>query len=1481
MKPTTKIILIAILVCSMAGVAKARIRTSGVKVSLDGPRRAALVGELFEGTLVFRSFGDHVVDDINIEGDGWRIMAQDPDPRIMMSKGEFAKYAFTATPTSKGSPLTVHWSRDGKPDSRTFDLSREAFENEYSPMAMTFSRDEILDISAKEPPVWERLVPPTESAPKVKVEDGDKNTTVLIEVEGSIAAYYEPTQNLYVPRGLWVKCESSSMIFPQYQYADANGHFSFNVGSSVYDPTPDIQISYYAANDHAVVNDDDFWDDTWGVSTEIFMDVTESHLDLGILLTSSGYINQAIYIAETLQRSWEYYNDERGFNVSSVEAHFPDDDGETYWSDSWPDDGIFISRSRGWAYWSITHEYGHHWANDFIGIRSFDYNNGQCDEPDPGHCGWCEEEEAVVWNEGIANFIGALAMDYIAETFSYPHPEDLPAERDMENVSYSQGCEWTPDPYNTEGFFAAQLMDLADMDTDCDISTDGYCDVAEGWADEVFEVLTTPCSTIGYGRYVESVMEFGTCFPARYPDLAEGFWETSRNCGLEFDFEPPGGVNFNFRDPALGIPSTDHTITVGWSIASDNLSGIEGYSVYWSSAVPGSPDTTMDAPGTEVYAHSGPLPAGTYWFNIRAVDRAGNWDTGFSSTGPFILMDGEGSDLRYDVRPGWDYEVVPTSNNDSTHDNAQVWSLAGGTSSTYWNVAGENIGDTGSVATSVEVSVDGEAADSYGWPPILPGSRYWRNNQGPITVPAGRHMFGVFHDSDEVNSETNESNNFRAGQWAWRPTTVLPVDDLSLHDAPTPPAAGFEYFGWDQPAFWNCDGYKITDYLFFQAVYIYPNSIYNRQNYDLRIFGPEILPESGYLYSIGESLRPKGYLDAVLVHGLNQGLDDCHIGVYNWEEGTGTVPYMLNRVQDEYIGDTYGTYSSALSAGAMMKIWSFEANEPVTLKLSTESGAPAIYLGYFDDSFATGGLMDATQVEMARPGDPALINVFPNSSGLCAAVAWRELDGNLPINENVYLEIQPIKPDIVAQAPDGWVAPLVPYPNHDPVYPWPTLTAPPHLVGSSNSTYCYYGGVNDSPLASSGFGLRSYVDGDIKQTFTRASLDPESDFRFTAGSSIWVWGGRHVLALELDYADAVDEEFENNNRYARQWAWSPASMGVDAADDINYLPNVLAGADQMIDGNFSYNCCAWQTPSFSQQATRFVSFTSLCDAETDVDIRLYPTYSDVELGFTAYDARSSLSFGETDFIIADLVETGGRSFDVGLLEMDGNGDAYLEVDEAGSTAIDGPGSFVDTMASSEITTLYRIQLNSGEQEIRLTPAPGSTVDLGFSLRVAGTDYVNRADLPPNLNSWLAAPNEDEVIQITTTGTTECALLVWRTGAEQAGTACQFTISVGDGASSVGGMPSVARLYSAAPNPFNPQTTIRFDIPEERQVHLRIFDLSGRVVRNLLSGELYPAGSHAIEWNGKDLQGRQVASGAYFYQIKANGFVETKRMLLVK
>ena len=94
------------------------------------------------------------------------------------------------------------------------------------------------------------------------------------------------------------------------------------------------------------------------------------------------------------------------------------------------------------------------------------------------------------------------------------------------------------------------------------------------------------------------------------------------------------------------------------------------------------------------------------------------------------------------------------------------------------------------------------------------------------------------------------------------------------------------------------------------------------------------------------------------------------------------------------------------------------------------------------------------------------------------------------------------------------------------------------------------------------------------------------------------------------------------------------------------------------------------------------------------------------------------------------------------------------------------------------------------------------------------------------------------------------------------------------------VPESFALRQNYPNPFNPSTSIAYDLPEDARVSIVVYNILGAKVSELVD-KAQPAGSYVVQWNGKNDRGVSVASGIYFYRIKAGGFIKTRKMLLLK
>ena len=99
------------------------------------------------------------------------------------------------------------------------------------------------------------------------------------------------------------------------------------------------------------------------------------------------------------------------------------------------------------------------------------------------------------------------------------------------------------------------------------------------------------------------------------------------------------------------------------------------------------------------------------------------------------------------------------------------------------------------------------------------------------------------------------------------------------------------------------------------------------------------------------------------------------------------------------------------------------------------------------------------------------------------------------------------------------------------------------------------------------------------------------------------------------------------------------------------------------------------------------------------------------------------------------------------------------------------------------------------------------------------------------------------------------------------------------------LPSQTQLLANYPNPFNPETWIPFQLSQDAEVRLTIYDVAGKTVRKMELGHLttgsYSQTEKAIYWDGKAVTGEQVGSGTYFYQIQAGDYTETRKMVILK
>ncbi|MEM1125562.1 MAG: FG-GAP-like repeat-containing protein [Bacteroidota bacterium] len=95
------------------------------------------------------------------------------------------------------------------------------------------------------------------------------------------------------------------------------------------------------------------------------------------------------------------------------------------------------------------------------------------------------------------------------------------------------------------------------------------------------------------------------------------------------------------------------------------------------------------------------------------------------------------------------------------------------------------------------------------------------------------------------------------------------------------------------------------------------------------------------------------------------------------------------------------------------------------------------------------------------------------------------------------------------------------------------------------------------------------------------------------------------------------------------------------------------------------------------------------------------------------------------------------------------------------------------------------------------------------------------------------------------------------------------------------LPSDYKLSGNYPNPFNPTTSFDFTLPIDKAVSVRVYDVTGRLVKTLIDGQRYAAGTHQVTWDGTNNAGATVASGTYLYSLEWGSFRQSRSMVLIK
>ncbi len=179
---------------------------------------------------------------------------------------------------------------------------------------------------------------------------------------------------------------------------------------------------------------------------------------------------------------------------------------------------------------------------------------------------------------------------------------------------------------------------------------------------------------------------------------------------------------------------------------------------------------------------------------------------------------------------------------------------------------------------------------------------------------------------------------------------------------------------------------------------------------------------------------------------------------------------------------------------------------------------------------------------------------------------------------------------------------------------------------------------------------------------------------------------------------------------------------------------------------------------------------------------------------------------------------------------------------------------------------------SSKQQLKHLPIPSATALDGFFMRTTALlrEMISRLGRKRDISDPRTTPRPcgQQMVRSTTPRTAQIQPVLLALTVEAATPALEPVV------------PRALQLHGVVPNPFNPQTRIRFALPHAGAVSLKVHDVKGRLVRTLVAGNR-AAGEHLVRWDGRDLGGRSVASGTYYARLMFGGESRVQAMSLVR
>lgn len=829
---------------------------------------------------------------------------------------------------------------------------------------------------------------------------------------------------------------------------------------------------------------------------------------------------------------------------------------------------------------------------------------------------------------------------------------------------------------------------------------------------------------------------------------------------------------------------------------------------------------------------------------------------------------------------GWAWAVVPRPTNDATTTLVTApATLTGDATATYMNSSWRNIGVGTSGTFHNNTVLDGATiVVDRSCPALAGGASGTGINGGPFQFQAGRHTLELRVDSGGVVSETSETDNAVARQWVWAPA-VIGTGTRSSRAAPPDPSGGRSVIPAGQDSYDNCDGVRFTTALGFWSLF-YEWSPDAASDYMLRAFEPSTGATNGFANALCTSSRGGRGVEAVVANARNVGAHSYDVGIYR-AAGTGGC-YAAHAAST---GLAWGdSISDSFAQDEMAKI--YEVSVPaagaggISAWLHLATIDPSVVVVWVDRTFTVGGLSSISPSVATDENGRVRLDVPGGESGYYGLILFRDPDwGTGP--RSFGLKVGPSVPNLQPYAPPGWYASIVP--RMDAAGTASAVAKPDTLPSLNTGLYMNWCVRNSGVIACPSTSATAIqIDGVTQSSFTTPALAVGGDARWNGYySGISPYSGRHTVALHANHAAVFGEENLLDNNYADQYCWGP--IGTAPLGDMGWDPSPPPLIGGVVDyfnthtGTFYYNNLGRRLPTASPTAW-WQGYIIGPMAGDDYDLALCETLHGTSDGMGEALAFSGWGAGQTDYVLANLNVTPRRPFDITVLNYGGTSSFHPQYVESTTHGVAGQlqlapyvGTYYDLMQ------LREWYFAVGDWNIYLTnQSNGGKYGLTFHQATQVYAIKNQAD------SVYPIDGGDCVLHVNVATAGWCCVAVWAQTYESAAN-MKYQLAIMPNVSAAPDTPLVparTTLLEASPNPFNPQTTIAFDLAATGHAAVRVYDLQGAVVRTLVDTDL-AAGHQQVVWDGASESGHPLPSGTYFARLEAGGVVEVRKLALVK